>query len=162
VSPSQQPTPPTSQTRPQAQTQAQAQQIQTQQIQTRTQIRIAVALSGWVALAVTALPGGSPLRWIPVLLFVCVGPGFALLYPQPGMLRPAARLEALALAAPIGLSLAVLTATSLFLVEAFSATAFLVSLAAFTTLAAAFPGLPLPAATRGAAERSRVKPVKRR
>ncbi|MFD9500277.1 hypothetical protein [Streptomyces sp. NPDC060035] len=128
----------------------------------QTLIRVAVALSGWVALAATALPGGSSLRWIPVFLFVCVGPGFALLYPQPGMLRPAARLEALALAAPVGLSLAVLTATSLFLVEGFSATAFLVSLAAFTTVAAAFPGLPLPAATRGAAERGRAKPVKRR
>ncbi|MFD4691320.1 hypothetical protein [Streptomyces sp. NPDC058463] len=128
----------------------------------QTLIRAAVALSGWVALAATALPGGSPLRWIPVFLFVCVGPGFALLYPQPGMLRPAARLEALALAAPFGLSLAVLTATSLFLAEAFSATAFLVSLAAFTTVAAACPGLPLPAATRGAAERGRAKPVKRR
>lgn len=128
----------------------------------QTLIRAAVALSGWAALAATALPGGSPLRWIPVFLFVCVGPGFALLYPQPGMLRPAARLEALALAAPVGLSLAVLTATSLFLAEAFSATAFLVSLAAFTTVAAVFPGLPLPAATRGAAERGRAKPVRRR
>lgn len=121
-----------------------------------------MALSGWVALAATTLPGGSPLRWIPVLVFVCLGPGFALLYPQSGTLRPAARLETPALAAPLGVSLAVLTATSLFLAEAFSATAFLVALAAFTTVAAALPGLPLPAATRGAVERGRVKPVKRR
>ena len=128
----------------------------------RSWVRAAVALSGWVALAATALPGGSPLRWLPVLLFVCFGPGFALLYPQPGTLRPAARIETLALAAPVGLSLAVLTTTSLFLAEAFSATAFLVSLAAFTTVVAALPGLPLPAATRGAVERSRAKPVKPR
>uniref|UniRef100_A0AAU3GVY4 DUF1616 domain-containing protein n=1 Tax=Streptomyces sp. NBC_01401 TaxID=2903854 RepID=A0AAU3GVY4_9ACTN len=124
--------------------------------------RAALALSGWVALAATVLPGGSPLRWAPVLLFVCFGPGLALLYPQPGPLRPGARIEAAALAAPVGLSLAVIAATSLFLVKGFSGTAFLVSLAAFTTLASAFPGLPLPAATRGAVERSRVTPVRRR
>ncbi|MEK8143559.1 hypothetical protein NKH18_20370 [Streptomyces sp. M10(2022)] len=49
-------------------------------------------------------------------------------------------------------SVAVLVATSLFLAEAFSARAFLVSLAAFTTVAAVFPGLPLPAATRAPPE----------
>lgn len=139
-----------------------AERAHTRRTGSRTWTRVAVALSGWVAFAVTALPGGSPLRWVPVLAFVCLGPGFALMYPQPGMLRPAVRLEVLALAAPVGLSPAVLTATSLFLAEAFSATAFLVSLAAFTTIAAAFPGLPLPAATRGAAERSRAEPVERR
>ncbi|MET8173347.1 hypothetical protein [Streptomyces clavifer] len=128
----------------------------------QTLIRAGVALSGWVALAVTALPGGSPLRWAPVLLFVCFGPGLALLYPQPGAPGPGARLETAALAAPFGLSLAVLTATALFLVEAFSATAFLVSLAAFTTLVAALPGLPLPAATRGAVGRSGPRPGRRR
>lgn len=117
------------------------------------QLRAAMALSGWVALAATLLPGGSPLRWIPVLLFVCFGPGLALLHPQPDGLRPAARLEAFALAAPISLALGVLTATSLFLVEGFSATAFLLPLAAFATIVSALPGLPLPAATRGAVER---------
>ncbi|MFJ8862063.1 hypothetical protein ACIRD8_26980 [Streptomyces sp. NPDC102451] len=120
----------------------------------QTPIRASLALSGWVALAATALPGGAPLRWIPVLLFVCFGPGLALLYPQPGPLRPGARLETAALAAPLGLSVAVAVATSLFLVEGFSGTAFLVSLAALTTLASVLPGLPLPAATRGAVERA--------
>ncbi|WP_328538388.1 hypothetical protein [Streptomyces sp. NBC_00344] len=124
-------------------------------------LRGAVAVSGWLALAATALPGGAPLRWIPVLLFVSLGPGLALLLPQPARLRPAARLEALALAAPVSLSLGALVSTSLFLVEGFSATAFLVSLAVFTTVAAALPGLPLPAATRGAVERART-PVTRR
>ncbi|WP_338677110.1 hypothetical protein V1460_32150 [Streptomyces sp. SCSIO 30461] len=119
--------------------------------------RTALAASGWIALGATALPGGSPLRWLPVLAFTVMGPGLALLYPQPdgGGLRPGARLEALALAAPVSLSLGALTATSLLLVQAFSATAFLVSLACFATLAAALPGLPLPAATRGAVERTR-------
>ncbi|MFE9726611.1 hypothetical protein ACFYQ5_24200 [Streptomyces sp. NPDC005794] len=125
-----------------------------------TLARAALALSGWVALAATALPAGSPLRWAPVLLFVCCGPGLALLYPQPGVLRPGARLEAAALAAPLGLSVAVIAATTLFLVEGFSGTAFLVSLAAFTTLASALPGLPLPAASRGAVERARATPVR--
>ncbi|MFI6639201.1 hypothetical protein [Streptomyces sp. NPDC050504] len=119
----------------------------------RTRVRLAVALSGWVALAATALPAGSAVRGLPVLLFVCFGPGFAVLYPQPGMLRPTARLEALAFTAPVSLSLSALAATSLFLVESFSATAFLVSTAAFTTVVAFCPGLPLPAATRGAVER---------
>ncbi|MFD9218862.1 hypothetical protein ACFWDI_02240 [Streptomyces sp. NPDC060064] len=125
----------------------------------QNQLRAAVAVSGWVALAATLLPGGSPLRWIPVLLFVCFGPGLAMLYPQPGGLRSGARLEAFALAAPISLSLGVLTATSLYLVKAFSATAFLVALAAFATVVAALPGLPLPAATQGAAERVKRRPA---
>nr|PPQ62353.1 hypothetical protein C5F59_15545 [Streptomyces sp. QL37] len=125
-------------------------------------IRAALALSGWVALAATALPEGSAPRWAPVLLFVCLGPGLALLYPRPGPLRPGARLEAAALAAPLGLSVAVTAATTLFLVERFSGTAFLVTLACFTTLASALPGLPLPAATRGAVERAGAAPVRRR
>ncbi|MFF1439607.1 hypothetical protein [Streptomyces sp. NPDC058295] len=124
---------------------------------TSTHLRVLVAASGWSALAATAVPGPSPLRWIPVLLFVLFGPGCAALYPQPGRLASGARLEAVALAAPISLSLCVLTATSLFLVKAFSMTAFLVSLACFTTVTAALPGLPLPAARRGAVERAKVR-----
>ncbi|MFD5447556.1 hypothetical protein [Streptomyces sp. NPDC127100] len=121
---------------------------------TPTRLRVLVAASGWLALAATALPGPSPLRWIPVLLFTLFGPGCAALYPQPAGLATGARLEAVALVAPVSLSLGVLTATSLFLVEGFSATAFLVPLAVFTTVAAALPGLPLPAARRGAVERA--------
>ncbi|MDR6981055.1 hypothetical protein J2X68_007797 [Streptomyces sp. 3330] len=124
---------------------------------TSTHLRILVAASGWTALAATAVPGPAPLRWIPVLLFVLFGPGCAALYPQPGRLASGARLEAVALAAPVSLSLGVLTATSLFLVKAFSTTAFLVSLACFTTVTATLPGLPLPAARRGAVERARVR-----
>jgi hypothetical protein len=126
---------------------------------TPTHLRVLVAASGWLALATTALPGPSPLRWIPVLLFTLFGPGCAALYPQPGGLAAGARLEAIALVAPISLSLGVLTATSLFLVEGFSATAFLVSLAVFTTVTAALPGLPLPAARRGAVERAKRRPA---
>ncbi|MEW2049668.1 hypothetical protein [Streptomyces sp. NPDC005476] len=122
-----------------------------------THLRVLVAASGWLALAATAVPGPSPLRWVPVLLFVLFGPGCAALYPQPGGLASGARLEAVALAAPISLSLGVLTATSLFLVKSFSMTAFLVSLACFTTVTAALPGLPLPAARRGAVERAKVR-----
>ncbi|MFI8949099.1 hypothetical protein ACIGO6_21585 [Streptomyces sp. NPDC053750] len=126
---------------------------------TPTHLRLLVAASGWLALAATTLPGPSPLRWIPVLLFTLFGPGCAALYPQPGGLAAGARLEAIALAAPVSLSLGVLAATSLFLVEAFSMIAFLVSLAVFTTVTAALPGLPLPAARRGAAERAKRRPA---
>ncbi|MFD3665535.1 hypothetical protein ACFWVF_33870 [Streptomyces sp. NPDC058659] len=119
----------------------------------RVQRRAALAASGWVALAATAFPGGSPLRWIPVLAFVLLAPGLALLLPQPLGLRPGARLEALALAAPVSLSVATLTATTLFLTKAFSLTVFLVVLALFVSVAATLPGVPLPAATRGAVER---------
>ncbi|MCX5382046.1 hypothetical protein [Streptomyces sp. NBC_00083] len=122
---------------------------------TQPHTRLTTAASGWLALAATQLPAGVPLRWIPVLLFVSLGPGFALLYPQAASLRPGARLEALALVAPLSLSFGALVSTCLFLVHGFSATAFLVSLAGFSTLASAFPGLPLPAATRGAAERDK-------
>ncbi|MFD7289881.1 hypothetical protein [Streptomyces sp. NPDC059863] len=123
-------------------------------------LRGALVLSGWLAVAATELPDGVPPRWIPVLLFVLLGPGCALLLPLPRDLRPAARLEALALAAPLSLSLATLTATALFLVRGFSATVFLVSLAAFCTVVAPLPALPLPAVTRGAVER-RPKRTKR-
>ncbi|MER6620893.1 hypothetical protein [Streptomyces sp. NPDC000931] len=126
---------------------------------TETHVRVLIGGSGWLALAATALPGPSPLRWIPVLVFTLLGPGWAALYPQPGVPATGARLEAVALAAPISLSLGVLTATSLFLVEGFSATAFLVPLAVFTTVVAALPGLPLPAARRGAVERVRRRPA---
>ncbi|CAM5701825.1 DUF1616 domain-containing protein [Streptomyces aurantiogriseus] len=126
---------------------------------TSTHLRVLVAASGWVALAATAVPGPSPLRWIPVLLFILFGPGCAALYPQPGGLASGARLEAVALAAPISLSLGVLTATSLFLVESFSMTAFLFWLAGFTTFTAFLPGLPLPAARRGAVERAERGPL---
>lgn len=117
----------------------------------------ALALCGWPALAATALPDGWPLRWIPVLLFVTFGPGCALLLPLPRarQLGPAARIEVVALAAPLSLSLATLAATALFLVEGFSVTVFLASLAAFCTVAAPLPAVPLPAATRGAAERAK-------
>jgi hypothetical protein len=114
-------------------------------------LRAALALSGWAALATTGLPGGSPLRWIPVLFFVAFCPGLALLHPLPRGLRPAGRLEAFALAAPLSLSLAVLDSTALFLVRGFSVTVFLGSLAVLCTIAALLPGLPLPAAVRGAA-----------
>nr|WP_223182608.1 hypothetical protein [Streptomyces sp. CBMA370] len=106
-----------------------------------------------MALAATLLPDGSPPRWIVVLAFVCLGPGAALLYPQPRGLRPGARLESFALAAPVSLALASLVATLLFLLGAFSVSAFLVPLSLFTSVVAFLPGLPLPAATRGAAER---------
>ncbi|MFE9137216.1 hypothetical protein [Streptomyces sp. NPDC007355] len=119
----------------------------------RVQRRAALAASGWVALAATAFPGGSPLRWIPVLAFVVLAPGLALMLPQPLGLRPGARLEALALAAPVSLSVATITATTLFLTKTFSLTVFLVVLALFVSVAATLPGVPLPAATRGAVER---------
>ncbi|MGW2302887.1 hypothetical protein [Streptomyces sp. NPDC001809] len=118
----------------------------------QNRIRAAVAVSGWVALAATSLPDGSILRWLPVLVFVCLGPGIALLHPQPRGLRPGARLEAFALAAPLSLALSALVATFLFLIGEFSVPAFLVPLAAFVTVVALLPGLPLPAATRGAVE----------
>ncbi|MFE3599985.1 hypothetical protein [Streptomyces sp. NPDC059142] len=124
----------------------------------RPWLRAGLALCGWPALAATALPDGQPLRWIPILLFVTFGPGCALLLPLPGSLRPAARLEALALAAPLSLSLATLTATALFLVAGFSAPLFLGALAVFCTVVAPLPAVPLPAATRGAAERTKPGP----
>ncbi|WP_282697685.1 hypothetical protein [Streptomyces sp. CC208A] len=114
--------------------------------------RAALAASGWVALAATALPGGSPLRWIPVLAFVGLAPGLALLTPRPTGPRPGTRLEVLALAAPLSLSLATLTATGLFLADAFSTGVFLGILAAFVTVVALLPGVPLPAALPGAGE----------
>ncbi|MFF5505424.1 hypothetical protein ACF1E9_24620 [Streptomyces roseolus] len=105
--------------------------------------RAALAVSGWVALAATALPDGSALRWIPVLAFVGFAPGLVLLTRQPSGPLPGARLEVFALAAPVSLALATLTATGLFLADAFSVVAFLGTLAAFVTVAALLPGFRL-------------------
>ncbi|MFE2600575.1 hypothetical protein ACFXCZ_29450 [Streptomyces sp. NPDC059396] len=116
-------------------------------LRARFWLRVGLALSGWGALAVTVLPAGSPLRWVPVLLFVALGPGFALLLPRPAGARPrpGARLEVLALAAPLSLSLAALVATVLYVLAVFSVALFLGALAAFCTVAAALPAVPLPA-----------------
>ncbi|MFJ6519474.1 hypothetical protein ACIQJ4_14670 [Streptomyces filamentosus] len=120
--------------------------------------RAALAASGWIALAATALPGGSPLRWIPVLAFVGLAPGLALLLPRPAGRQPGARLETLAFAAPLSLSLATLLATGLFLADAFSAAVFLGVLAGFVTVAALLPGVPLPAA-RAAGDQDPLRPA---
>ncbi|MFI8522532.1 hypothetical protein ACIGEZ_32755 [Streptomyces sp. NPDC085481] len=119
----------------------------------RRVLRTALAASGWVALAAAlVLPGGSPLRWVPVLAFVAFCPGLALLLPFAAAPRrpapalsapghaPAPALSAPALSAPLSLSLAALTATALHLADAFSTVAFLGALALLTTGAAALPG----------------------
>lgn len=49
--------------------------------------------------------------------------------------------------------MATLVATTLFLTKAFSLTVFLIVLALFVSVASTLPGVPLPAATRGAVER---------
>jgi hypothetical protein len=120
-------------------------------------LRVLLAASGWIALAVTLLPAGWPVRWLPALAFILLGPGLALLLPRPRGERDGARLEMWALAGPMSLSLGVLTATLLLLLEVFSVAAFLIPLALITSVAAYLPGLPLPAALPGAAEPGRRK-----
>ncbi|MDT0391528.1 hypothetical protein [Streptomyces dubilierae] len=113
-----------------------------------TWTRWAVALSGWVALAVTQLPETSPLRRAIVVLFLLLCPGLAatLLWGREVFVRgagPARLLEGAVLVVGGSLSLTALAAEALFLSNAFTLTRALLVLAALSSL------LVLASALRG-------------
>ncbi|MEU9608526.1 hypothetical protein [Streptomyces sp. NPDC048057] len=122
-------------------------------------LRWAPPAAGAVALLATLLPDGNPLRWLPVVLFLLVGPGAALLrvcaprlgrHPAVGPVedwdphfgRDSDRLEAALLAVFLSVSLAVLGATGLIAVKSLSGTGLLVLLLGVTVAAACCPQLP--------------------
>lgn len=124
-----------------------------------TALRWAPPAGGALALLATLLPDGNPLRWLPVVLFLLVGPGAAVLRvcaprlgrhpavgpveewdPQHG--RDSDRLEAAVLAVFLSFSLAVLGATALIAVKSLSGTGLLALLVGVTVAAACCPQLP--------------------
>jgi uncharacterized membrane protein len=98
--------------------------------------RIALAASGWVALALTALPLGSVVRAVAAFLFLLSCPGAALVRHWP--VRD--RLERAVLAVAVSMASAMLVAEALMVGRAWSAELALVGLAAVTSIAALLPG----------------------
>jgi hypothetical protein len=110
-------------------------------------LRWGVALSGWVALAATALPEAFPLRVaIPaVFLLCCPGLATTLLCTGQAVGRDkagrAAVLESAVLTGTISLALSALVAQALFLSNTFSPGRALLVLAVLTSAAALAPVL---------------------
>jgi uncharacterized membrane protein len=98
---------------------------------------VALAASGWVALALTALPSVAPLRESVGFAFVLICPGAALVRHWPGQ----DRLERAVLAVGLSLSSVMLVAEVLVMSHAWSAPAALAGLAAVTSAGALAPGV---------------------
>jgi len=105
--------------------------------------RWGLALSGWVALAATRLPAGSPPRVIVALAFVLLCPGAAAVRLGDAVLRRAGlridRLEAFVLSVALSLAVGALVTEAFFLTATYTTTRAMVALAAFTTVAALCP-----------------------
>ncbi|MGW6912417.1 glycoside hydrolase family 16 protein [Kitasatospora sp. NPDC054939] len=105
--------------------------------------RAVLALSGWCALAATALPAGNPLRVAAVLLFLLTAPGAAMvLRARTVPVRSGARSDVLAtaaLAVALSAAAATVTATALYLAQALTVPRALGALALVTTLLVVLP-----------------------
>lgn len=112
-----------------------------------TALRWAVALSGWLALAATALPV-SPAARVPVtavFLLVCPGLAATLLCARQlftDRFGRATVLEAALVTGAVSLSLSALVAEVLFLSHAFTTARALMALAALTSVMALASALP--------------------
>jgi hypothetical protein len=108
-----------------------------------TPLRLAVAVSGWLALAATGLPAGSPPRLLIAFTFVLLCPGAAAVRLAGAVLRRSGlsmdRLEALVLAGALSLALGALGSEAFFLTGSFTTTRAVTALAAFTSCAALCP-----------------------
>ena len=103
----------------------------------------ALALSGWVALASTALPEGSPLRVAAALAFLLVCPGAATVrLARPALARhghPLSTLEAGSLTLALSVSIATLVAEAYYIDRSFTTGRALGTLAVVTSLIALVP-----------------------
>ncbi|HEV3173233.1 MAG TPA: hypothetical protein VGZ32_22995 [Actinocrinis sp.] len=106
-------------------------------------LRLGLAASGWLALAATALPAGTPPRVIISFVFLLVCPGAAATRLGDAALRRSrqrlGRLELFVLTIALSLSIGALVAEAFLLTHSFSPTRTLVVLAAFTSIAALYP-----------------------
>lgn len=124
--------------------------------------RRSLALSGWIALAMTALPDSSPVRVATAVAFLLVCPGLATVLLCTGRLpgRAAGRtalLESVLLAGAVSVALSALVAEALFLVRVFTPERALLALALLTSAAVLASGLRLPS---GAADAPRQWPAR--
>ena len=107
-----------------------------------TSLRWGLAASGWLALAATVAPAGTPLRVAVTAVFLLVCPGLAAVVP----VHPAARrggrvalLEVAVLSVVLSLSLSALVAEAFFLTGTFTARRALLALAVLTSVLALMP-----------------------
>lgn len=122
-------------------------------------IRLLPPFAGWCAVAATTLSAGSPLRVVPVVVFLLAGPGAAVLRIcgpalrrhqavgpveswDRGFERDSDHLEQLVLVAFLSVSATLVCATALMAAHAFSGLRVLVLLTVLTMLAACCPQLP--------------------
>ena len=109
----------------------------------RTTVGAALALSGWVALAATALPDGSALRVAVALVFLLICPGAATVrLARPTLARhghPLSTLEAGSLTLALSVSIATLVAETYYIDHRFTTVRALVTLAVVTSLLALAP-----------------------
>jgi hypothetical protein len=104
---------------------------------------VLLAVSGWIALAATALPPLSPPRVLTTLLFVAIAPGIAALRTLE-FLRPAGAAAyepalAATLVVTLSLALATLASQSLVLAGVFTMTRCAIALAVLTTVLSLTP-----------------------
>lgn len=113
-----------------------------------TWLRWSVGLSGWVALAATALPDASPVRVATTVIFLLVCPGLAatLLVNGHAFTPRAGRtglLESVVLTAAVSVAVSALVAEILFVGEVFTPTRALLILAILTTALVLASGIRL-------------------
>lgn len=114
-------------------------------------LRLALAASGWIALAATALPDGSPLRVTIAVVFILLCPGAALVRLGNAALarrgRPMDKLEAGTLTVALSLAVTALVSEAFFISHSYTSMRATITLAALTTIAALCP-LPRTRRTR--------------
>ena len=105
--------------------------------------RIALALSGWIALAATRLPAGSPARVTIAALFLLTCPGLALVRIPAAVRarcgRPLEPLETAVLTVALSLAAGALVSEAFYLTDSFTLARAGAALALLTSLAALCP-----------------------
>jgi uncharacterized membrane protein len=108
-----------------------------------TPLRLALAASGWIALAATHLPDGSPLRVLIAFAFILTCPGAAVVRLGNAALtrhdRAMDRLEAGVLTVALSLAIGTLVSEAFFISHNYTLTRTTIALAAITTSAALCP-----------------------
>lgn len=113
-----------------------------------TWLRWGLALSGWVAFGMTALPEASPVRVVTNVIFLLVCPGLAatLLGTGTALTFKAGRaglIESMVLTGAISIALSALVAEALYLGHVFTPSRALFALAVLTSASALASGLPV-------------------
>lgn len=122
-----------------------------------TPLRLALAASGWIALAATALPDGSPPRVAIAAVFILACPGAALVRLGKAALARRGhamdRLETGVLTVALSLAVGALVSEAFLISHSYTTTRATITLAVITTLAALCPVPHRPAKPTARAER---------